>query len=77
MVAKEEEENFLQEISRFNSDFSLKANRETVFKSQTHTVLLDLEKEVESIHKGCKTLYCSVFREDRGYMKQMWPWMLL
>lgn len=73
MVAKEEEENFLQEISRFNSDFSLKANRETVFKSQTHTVLLDLEKEVELIHKGCKTLYCSVFREDRGYMKQMWP----
>ncbi|XP_039477480.1 coiled-coil domain-containing protein 172 isoform X2 [Oreochromis aureus] len=50
-AAKEEEENFLQEISKFNSDFSLKANRETVFKSQTHTVLLDLEKEVESIYK--------------------------
>uniref|UniRef100_A0A3B4ZW78 Coiled-coil domain-containing protein 172 n=1 Tax=Stegastes partitus TaxID=144197 RepID=A0A3B4ZW78_9TELE len=49
--SKEEEENFLQEISRFNSDFSLRGNRETVFESQTHTELLDLEREVESLYK--------------------------
>ncbi|XP_073337692.1 coiled-coil domain-containing protein 172 [Pagrus major] len=49
--SKEEEENFLQEISKFNSDFSLRGNRETVFKSQTHTELLDLETEVESLHE--------------------------
>ncbi|XP_047459621.1 coiled-coil domain-containing protein 172 [Mugil cephalus] len=49
--SKEEEENFIQEISRFNSDFSLRGNRETVFESQTHTELLDLQREVESLYK--------------------------
>ncbi|XP_067466743.1 coiled-coil domain-containing protein 172 isoform X2 [Thunnus thynnus] len=49
--SKEEQENFLQEISRFNSDFSLRGNRETVFESQTHTEILNLEKEVESLYK--------------------------
>ncbi|XP_071336093.1 coiled-coil domain-containing protein 172 isoform X2 [Trachinotus anak] len=49
--SKEEEESFLQEISRFNSDFSLRGNRETVFESQTHTEILDLEREVESLYK--------------------------
>uniref|UniRef100_A0A3B4XDU0 Coiled-coil domain-containing protein 172 n=1 Tax=Seriola lalandi dorsalis TaxID=1841481 RepID=A0A3B4XDU0_SERLL len=49
--SKEEEEIFLQEISRFNSDFSLRGNRETVFESQTHTEILDLEREVESLYK--------------------------
>ncbi|XP_060942662.1 coiled-coil domain-containing protein 172 [Limanda limanda] len=49
--SKEEEESFLQEISRFNSDFSLPGNRETVFKSQTHTEILDLEGDVESLYK--------------------------
>ncbi|XP_044069701.1 coiled-coil domain-containing protein 172 isoform X2 [Siniperca chuatsi] len=49
--SKEEEENFLQEISRFNSDFSLRGNREIVFESQTHTEILDLEREVESLYK--------------------------
>ncbi|XP_026212770.1 coiled-coil domain-containing protein 172 isoform X1 [Anabas testudineus] len=50
-VSKDEEEKFLQEISRFNSDFSLRGNRETVFESQTHTEILDLEREVESLYK--------------------------
>ncbi|XP_045921126.1 coiled-coil domain-containing protein 172 isoform X2 [Micropterus dolomieu] len=49
--SKEEEENFLQEISRFNSDFSLRGNREIVFESQTHAEILDLEREVESLYK--------------------------
>ncbi|XP_040906304.1 coiled-coil domain-containing protein 172 [Toxotes jaculatrix] len=49
--SKGEEESFLQEISRFNSDFSLRGNRETVFESQTHTEILDLEREVESLYK--------------------------
>ncbi|XP_028983563.1 coiled-coil domain-containing protein 172 isoform X2 [Betta splendens] len=49
--SKDEEENFLQEISRFNSDFSLRGNRETVFESQTHTEILDLEREMEALYK--------------------------
>ncbi|KAM7385230.1 hypothetical protein PAMP_001324 [Pampus punctatissimus] len=49
--SKEEQENFLQEISRFNSDFSLRGNRETVFESQAHAEILNLEKEVESLYK--------------------------
>ncbi|XP_075960256.1 coiled-coil domain-containing protein 172-like [Anarhichas minor] len=49
--SEEEEENFLQEISRFNGDFSLCGNRDVVFESQTHTESLDLEREVESLHK--------------------------
>ncbi|KAF7658011.1 hypothetical protein LDENG_00018960 [Lucifuga dentata] len=49
--SEEEEENFLQEISRFNSEFSLQGNREMVFESQTNTEILDLEKEVESLNR--------------------------
>ncbi|XP_042357620.1 LOW QUALITY PROTEIN: coiled-coil domain-containing protein 172 [Plectropomus leopardus] len=49
--SKEEEKNFLQEISKFNSDFSLRENRDVVFESQTHTEILDLEREVDSLHK--------------------------
>ncbi|XP_035519731.1 coiled-coil domain-containing protein 172 [Morone saxatilis] len=49
--SKEEEETFLQEISRFNSDFSLRGNREIVYQGQTHTEILDLQKEVESLYK--------------------------
>ncbi|XP_070771944.1 coiled-coil domain-containing protein 172 [Enoplosus armatus] len=49
--SKNEEENFLQEISRFNSDFSLRGNREIVFECQTHTEILDLKREVESLYK--------------------------
>ncbi|XP_022061603.1 coiled-coil domain-containing protein 172 [Acanthochromis polyacanthus] len=54
--SKEEEENFLQEISRFNRDFSLRGNRETVFESQTHTELVDLEREVESLYKEMESM---------------------
>ncbi|XP_061601142.1 coiled-coil domain-containing protein 172 [Cololabis saira] len=54
--SKEEEENFLQEISRFNSDFSLRGNRATVFESQTQTHLLALEREVEALHKEMKLM---------------------
>ncbi|XP_072246425.1 coiled-coil domain-containing protein 172 [Leuresthes tenuis] len=54
--SKEEEENFLQEISRFNSDFSLPGNRATLFESQTHTELLALEREVDSLHKEMESM---------------------
>ncbi|XP_023250431.1 coiled-coil domain-containing protein 172 [Seriola lalandi dorsalis] len=57
--SKEEEEIFLQEISRFNSDFSLRGNRETVFESQTHTEILDLEREVESLYKDMELMSSS------------------
>ncbi|XP_054455555.1 coiled-coil domain-containing protein 172 [Anoplopoma fimbria] len=49
--SKEEEEKFLQEISRFNRDFSLCGNKDVVFESQTHTEILDLERELEALHK--------------------------
>lgn len=55
--SEEEQENFLQEISRFNSDFSLRGNRETVFESPTHTEILNLEREVDSLYKGHKRLF--------------------
>ncbi|XP_078478710.1 coiled-coil domain-containing protein 172-like, partial [Lampetra planeri] len=54
--SKEEEENFLQEISRFNRDFSLRGNREPVFTSQTHTENQNLEKDVESLYKELETM---------------------
>ncbi|XP_059215705.1 coiled-coil domain-containing protein 172 [Centropristis striata] len=57
--AKEEEENFLQEISRFNSDFSLRGNRDIVFESQTHTEILELQREVESLYKEMERMSCS------------------
>uniref|UniRef100_A0A3Q3AWS6 Coiled-coil domain-containing protein 172 n=1 Tax=Kryptolebias marmoratus TaxID=37003 RepID=A0A3Q3AWS6_KRYMA len=50
--SKEEEGNFFQEISTFNSDFSLPENRAAVFESRTHTELLALKTEVEALHKG-------------------------
>ncbi|XP_041804129.1 coiled-coil domain-containing protein 172 [Chelmon rostratus] len=56
--SKEEAENFLQEISTFNSDFSLRGNREMVFESQKHTEILDLEWEVESLYKEMELLSC-------------------
>lgn len=46
------EKKFLQEISRFNSDFSLRGNREMLHESQTHTETLDLEREVDALYKG-------------------------
>ncbi|XP_070696944.1 coiled-coil domain-containing protein 172 [Pempheris klunzingeri] len=49
--SKEEEANFLQEISSFNSDFSLEGNKEMLSESQTHSEILDLEREVESLYK--------------------------
>ncbi|KAM9847983.1 coiled-coil domain-containing protein 172-like [Aulostomus maculatus] len=49
--SKEEEMNFLQEISRFNSDFSLQGNPDMVFKSQTHAEILHLEGEAASLQR--------------------------
>lgn len=54
--SKEEEANFLQEISRFNSDFSLQGNKELLFESQTHTEIKGLERKAESLYKGHKRL---------------------
>ncbi|CAJ1066803.1 coiled-coil domain-containing protein 172 [Xyrichtys novacula] len=47
----EEREKFLQEITKFNCDFSLGQNREMEFESQTRAEILNLEREIESIHK--------------------------
>ncbi|XP_068588146.1 coiled-coil domain-containing protein 172 isoform X2 [Cebidichthys violaceus] len=49
--SEEEEEKFLHEISRFNSDFSLCGNRGVVFESQTHSETLDLQREVEALRE--------------------------
>uniref|UniRef100_A0A3Q3W100 Coiled-coil domain-containing protein 172 n=1 Tax=Mola mola TaxID=94237 RepID=A0A3Q3W100_MOLML len=52
---KVEEESFWQEITVFNSDFSLRGNRDTVVESQTQTEILDLDREVESLYKKAVT----------------------
>lgn len=50
--SKEEETKFLQEISRFNSQFSLLGNSKADFQTQTETTVQELEREVESLHAG-------------------------
>ncbi|XP_028279816.1 coiled-coil domain-containing protein 172 [Parambassis ranga] len=75
--SKEDEENFLQEITKFNSDFSLKGNRETLFQSQTHTELLDLEREAESLYKemelmkSSNTYMRSIVEEKRALLLEL------
>ncbi|XP_042179567.1 coiled-coil domain-containing protein 172 isoform X1 [Oncorhynchus tshawytscha] len=49
--SKEEQENFMNEIMTFNSDFSLLNNRETVFESQTQSEIRNLGEEVSSLNK--------------------------
>ncbi|XP_012728238.1 coiled-coil domain-containing protein 172 isoform X2 [Fundulus heteroclitus] len=49
--SKEEEQQFLEEMMRFNSDFSLPDNRAAVFESQTHAEILALQRDVEALHK--------------------------
>ncbi|XP_037543494.1 coiled-coil domain-containing protein 172 [Nematolebias whitei] len=56
--SKEEEENFLQAISVFNSDFSLPESRLAEFESQTHTELLALKREVEALLKEMQLMRC-------------------
>ncbi|KAG8000280.1 hypothetical protein GBF38_002509, partial [Nibea albiflora] len=68
--SKEEEKNFLQEISRFNSDFSLQGNRDIVFESQVRAEILDLEREVESLYKEmelmtCRSSHMSAMQEEK------------
>lgn len=62
---KVEEESFWQEITVFNSDFSLRGNRDTVVESQTQTEILDLDREVESLYKGQKRLHTLVSNKRR------------
>ncbi|MEQ2157494.1 hypothetical protein GOODEAATRI_002423, partial [Goodea atripinnis] len=50
--SKEEEQQFLQEIVRFNDDFSLSGNRATVLESQAHAEIMALQSEAEALHKG-------------------------
>ncbi|KAJ4948290.1 hypothetical protein JOQ06_019826 [Pogonophryne albipinna] len=47
---KEEEKNFLEEISRFNGDFSLCGNRGVVSEKQTHTERLNLQREEDAVN---------------------------
>ncbi|XP_059929006.1 coiled-coil domain-containing protein 172 isoform X1 [Gadus macrocephalus] len=49
--ASEEQEQFLEEIGRFNNCFSLVGNRESVTESQAQAEILQLQGEVDSIHK--------------------------
>ncbi|XP_056147382.1 coiled-coil domain-containing protein 172 [Lampris incognitus] len=48
---KGEEEKFLQEITKFNSDFSLCGNREAGFDSQIHSEMADLHGKVDSLQE--------------------------
>ncbi|XP_061913960.1 coiled-coil domain-containing protein 172 isoform X2 [Entelurus aequoreus] len=48
---QDEESVFLQEVFTFNSDFSLGGSRETVLTSQTHTEVLNLDRQVDLFHK--------------------------
>ncbi|KAM9727959.1 coiled-coil domain-containing protein 172-like [Menidia menidia] len=57
--SKDEEENFLQEISKFNSDFSLRGDRKRILENRTHSDLLVLEKEVESLKKDMEAMSSS------------------
>ncbi|XP_061767647.1 coiled-coil domain-containing protein 172 isoform X2 [Nerophis ophidion] len=48
---QDEESVFLQEVFTFNGDFSLGGSRETVLTSQTHTEVLNLDRQVDLFHK--------------------------
>ncbi|XP_014875248.1 coiled-coil domain-containing protein 172 [Poecilia latipinna] len=49
--SKEEEQQFLQEITKFNTDFSLAGNSAAGLESQTHAEILALHREVEALLK--------------------------
>ncbi|XP_054879385.1 coiled-coil domain-containing protein 172 [Poeciliopsis prolifica] len=49
--SKEEGQQFLQEITKFNTDFSLTGNSATVLESQSHAEILALKREVEALLK--------------------------
>ncbi|XP_043992417.1 coiled-coil domain-containing protein 172 isoform X2 [Gambusia affinis] len=49
--SKEEEQQFLQEIAKFNADFSLTGNSAAVLESQTHAEMLALQSEAETLLK--------------------------
>nr|XP_057913949.1 coiled-coil domain-containing protein 172 isoform X2 [Doryrhamphus excisus] len=49
-ASQDEEQVFLQEISSFNSKYSL-GSRETVLTSHTHTEVLNLDREADSLYK--------------------------
>uniref|UniRef100_A0A8C7WPQ9 Coiled-coil domain-containing protein 172 n=1 Tax=Oryzias sinensis TaxID=183150 RepID=A0A8C7WPQ9_9TELE len=54
--SKVEEENFLQEISRFNRDFSLQGNKAMLLESQTHSELMLLQREEAALHKEMEAM---------------------
>nr|XP_015800527.2 coiled-coil domain-containing protein 172 [Nothobranchius furzeri] len=58
-TSKEEEEMFRQEISRFNSDFSLQRSRAPGPENQLESDLLRLDQEVEALHKEMELMRCS------------------
>ncbi|XP_029927224.1 coiled-coil domain-containing protein 172 isoform X2 [Myripristis murdjan] len=72
--SKEEEEKFLQEIQRFNSDFSLVGSRETVIESQTHSEILELEKKVQQLNREMELMrhrnsHMNSMQEERGVLQ--------
>ncbi|KAK2824639.1 hypothetical protein Q5P01_021814 [Channa striata] len=72
--SKDEEQNFLQEISKFNNEFSLQGEREAVFDSQMHTEILDLEREVELLSEEMEQMshrnsHVSSMREEKRALR--------
>ncbi|XP_027862358.1 coiled-coil domain-containing protein 172 [Xiphophorus couchianus] len=49
--SKEEQHQFLQAITKFNTDFSLTGNSAAVLESQTHAEILALRREAETLLK--------------------------
>lgn len=58
--SKEEEHQFLQAITKFNTDFSLTGNSAAVLESQTHAEILALRREAETLLKGHKNCFVPI-----------------
>jgi len=71
LEAKEEEQNFLREVSRFNADFSLRANGGVALASRAHGELLELQRELASLHEGL--VRCGVVPVDGGCVTKTMP----
>ncbi|TWW78458.1 coiled-coil domain-containing protein 172 isoform X1 [Takifugu flavidus] len=73
--SKDEETQFLQEISRFNSEFSLLGDKEAGFPNRTQTAIQELEREEESIHAELEAMisqssHMSSLQEERAALQQ-------
>ncbi|KAM4730176.1 coiled-coil domain-containing protein 172-like [Anableps anableps] len=75
--SKEEEQQFLQEVAKFNNDFSLTGNSTAALESQTYTENLALQREVEALHKEMDEMKCrnshmsSILEEKRQLLLEL------